>query len=179
MSYTQDELRAAWKEQVNMQSKVLPRESGNIKIFRDLSFSGQSKKLASNTVADVIEKRRLLSRMEKDRKKYDTKLDRLLYTGSATEIEAGQVDLEKAEERIEGLRRSIQQQENRLGLTGRTQLKEFKESEFLQLRVNATVLQERIVTQLVEYRFEMSKFDQLAWYECLGRYTGYILRYFD
>jgi len=34
--YTQDELRAAWTEQVKMQSKVLPRKSGNTTIFRDL-----------------------------------------------------------------------------------------------------------------------------------------------
>ena len=103
MEYTQDELRAAWKEQVKMQGKVLPRESGNITIFRDSSFLGQSKKLASNTVADIIEKRHLLSRMEKDRKKYDTKLDRVLQTGSAIEIQAVQLDLERAKAQIEEL----------------------------------------------------------------------------
>jgi len=115
--------------------------------------------------------------MEKDRKKCDTKLDRLLQTGSATEINALQVDLETAERRINELRKVIQQQENRLGLTGRSQLKEFKESEFLQLRVNATVLRERIVTRLVDHRFEMSKFDRLARYERMGGYIGYALHY--
>jgi hypothetical protein len=139
--------------------------------------SGQSKKLASNTVADIIEKRSLLSRIERDRRKYETKLDRALHTGSATDIAAAQLDLERAELRIKELRRVIQQQENRLGLTGQTKLKEFKESEFLQLRVNATVLRERIVTRLVEHRFEMSKFDRLARHERMGRYIGYVLHY--
>jgi len=115
--------------------------------------------------------------MEKDRKKYDTKLDSVLHTGSAIEIEEVQFDLDRAEGRIRELRRAIQQQENRLGLTGHTQLKEFKDSEFLQLRANATVLQERIVTQLVEYRFEMSKFDRLAQYERMSRHIGYMLYY--
>jgi len=160
-----------------MQGKVLPRESGSITIIRDSSFSGQSKKLASNTIADIVEKRRLLSRMEKDRKNCNTKLDRLLQTGSATEINALQVDLETAERRIKELRKAIQQQENRLGITRRSQLKKFKESEFLQLRVNATVLRERIVTRLVDHRFEMSKFDRLARYERMGGYIGYALHY--
>jgi hypothetical protein len=139
--------------------------------------SGQSKKLASNTVANIIEKRSLLSHIERDQRKYETKLDRALHTGSATDIAAVQLDLERAELWIKELRRVIQQQENHLGLTGQTKLKEFKESEFLQLRVNTTVLQERIVTHLVEHRFEMSKFDQLARHKRMGRYIGYVLHY--
>jgi hypothetical protein len=115
--------------------------------------------------------------MEKDRKKYDTKLDQVLHTGSTTEINTTQSDLETAEGRIGELRRAIQRQENRLGLTGHSQLKEFKESEFLQLRVNTAVLRERIVTRLVEYRCEMGKFDRLAWYEHMGEYIGYVLHY--
>lgn len=142
-----------------------------------LPFSGQSKKLASNAIAKIIEKRSLLAHMKRDRKKFDVKLDRALQTGSANDIAAAQLDLEKAEERIAKLQSTIQHQENRLGLTGQTKLKEFKESEFLRLRLNATVLRQRIVTRLVAHRFEMSKFDRLARYERMGRYIGYLFHY--
>ena|ERR1700749_3618216 len=142
-----------------------------------LLFSGQSKKLASNAIAKIIEKRSLLAHMKRDQKKTDAKLDRALQYGSASDIVAAQIDLEKAEEWIAELQRAIQSQENRLGLTGRTKLKEFKESEFLRLRLNASVLRERIMTRLVEHRFEMSRFDRLARYERMGRYIDYIFHY--
>ena len=142
-----------------------------------LPFSGQSKKLAGNAVADIIEKRSLLARMKRDGKKYEAKLDNALQTGSAIDIAAVQLDLAGAEARIAELQSAIQRQENRLGLTGQAKLKELKDSEYLQLRVSATVLRERIVMRLVEHRFEMSKFDKLARYERMGRYIGYVSRY--
>ena len=140
-------------------------------------FAGQSKKLGSHAVAKIVEKRSLLTRMKRDRKKYDVKLDRALQTGSATDIEAAQVDLDRAEKRIDNLQGAILRQETHLGLTGRLKLKEFKDSEYLQLRVNATVLRERIVARLVEHRFEMSKFDRLARYERMGKYIYYAFHY--
>lgn len=126
-----------------------------------------------------MEKRSLLAHMKRDRKKSDVKLDRALQTGSASDIAAAQLDLEKAEERIAELQRAIRCQENRLGITGRTKLKEFKESEFLRLRLNATVLRERIMTRLVEHKFEMSKFDRLARYERMGGHIDYVFHYYD
>ena len=138
---------------------------------------GKSTKLGSDAVANVIEKRSLLTRMKRDRKKHDAKLDKLLQTGSATDIAAVQSDLELAQGRIDALQQVIQSEENRLGLTGQVKLKEFKDSDYLQLRVNATILRERIVTRLVEHRFEMSKFDRLARYERMGRCIGHSLRY--
>ena len=138
---------------------------------------GKSTKLGSDAVANVIEKRSLLTCMKRDRKKHDAKLDKLLQTGSATDIAAVQSDLELAQGRIDALQQVIQSEENRLGLTGQVKLKEFKDSDYLQLRVNATILRERIVTRLVEHRFEMSKFDRLARYERMGRCIGHSLRY--
>ena len=108
--------------------------------------------------------------MKRDGKKFKAKLDNALQTGSAIDIAAVQLALEGAEAQIARLQTAIQHQENRLGLTGQAKLKEFKDSEFLQLR-------ERIVTRLVEHRFEMSKFDRLARYERMGRYIGYVSRY--
>ena len=133
------------------------------------SFVGQSKNLGTHAVAKIIEKRNLLARIKRDRKKYDAKLDGILETGSATDIAAVQLDLERAEKRINDLEAAILHQETHLGLTGRDTLKHFKNSEFLQLRVNATVLRDRIVARLVEHRFEMSKFDRLARYERMGK----------
>ena len=108
--------------------------------------------------------------MKRDRKKFEVKLDRVIQTGSATDIVAAQVDFETAEKRINDLQAAILRQETHLGLTGRVRLKDFKDSEYLQLRVNATVLRERIVARLVEHRFEMSKFDRLARYERMGKH---------
>ena len=142
-----------------------------------LPLLGNSTKLGSDAVANVIEKRSLLTRMKRDRKKYDAKLDKALQTGSVTDIASVQLDLELAEGRIEELQKVIQREENRLGLTGQAKLKEFKDSDYLQLRVNATILRERIVARLVEYRFEMSKFDRLARYERMGECIGHLLRY--
>ena len=130
---------------------------------------GKSTKLGSDAVAKVIEKRSLLARLRRDRKKYDTKLDKALHTGSIADIAAIQLDLGTAEGRIDELQKAIQHEENRLGFTGRAKLKDYKDSEYLQLRVNATVLRERIVARMVEHRFEMSKFDRLARYERMGR----------
>ena len=138
---------------------------------------GQSKNLGSHAVAKIVEKRSLLTRMKRDRKKYDVKLDKALQTGSATDIAAAQVDLERAQNRIDALQGAILRHETHLGLTGRAKLKEFKDSEYLQLRVNAIVLRERIVARLVEHRFEMSKFDRLARYERMGKYIYYAFRY--
>lgn len=142
-----------------------------------LPFPGQSKKVAGNAIAEILEKRSLLAHMKRDRKKSSTKLDTALETGSATDIAAAQIDLDKAEERIAELQRTIQHQENRLGLTGRTRLKDLNDSEFLRLRLNATVLRDRIMTRLVQHRFEMSKFDRLARYQRMGRYIGYVFHY--
>ena len=97
--------------------------------------------------------------MKRDCKKYDVKLDKALQTGSATDIAAAQVDLERAQNRIDALQGAILHHETHLGLTGQAKLKEFKDSKYLQLHVNTIVLQERIVAHLVEHRFEMSKFD--------------------
>ena len=138
-------------------------------------FVGQSKNLGSHAVAKIVEKRSLLAHMKRDRKKYDAKLDSVLQTGSATDIAAAQEDLGRVETRIDNLQGAILRQETHLGLAGRAKLKEFKDSEFLQLRVNATVLQERIVARLVEHRFKMSKFDRLARYERMGKYIDYTL----
>lgn len=140
-------------------------------------FSGQSNKLGGDAVTKIIEKRSLLARMKRDQKKYDVKLDKVLQTGSATDIAAVQIDLERAEGRIAELQKAIEDQECRLGLTGQAKLKDIKGSEFLQLRVSATVLRERIVARLVEHRFEMNKFDRLARYERMGKHTGYVLYY--
>ena len=137
-------------------------------------FVGQSKNLGSHAIAKIFEKRSLLARMKRDQKKYDVKLDGVLETGSATNITAVQVDLERAEKRINDLEVAILHQETHLGLTGGDTLKHFKNSEFLQLRVNATILQDRIVACLVEHRFEMSKFDRLACYECMGKCIDYV-----
>ena len=115
--------------------------------------------------------------MKRDGKKFKAKLDNALQTGSAIDIAAVQLDLEGAEAQIARLQTAIQHQENRLGLTGQAKLKDFKDSEFLQLRLKATVLRERIVTRLVEHRFEMNKFDRLACYKRMGRYIGYVSRY--
>ena len=151
---------------------------GSLQILITYSPSlGKSTKLGSDAVAKVIEKRSLLARMKRDRKKYDAKLDRALQTGSVADIAAVQLDLGTAEGRIEELQKAIQHEENRLGLTGRAKLKDFKDSEYLQLRVNATVLRERIVARLVEHRFEMSKFDRLARYERMGRCISHVLCY--
>ena len=135
-------------------------------------FVGQSKKLGSQAVAKIIEKRSLLARMKREKNKYDVKLDSVLQNGSSIDIAAAQVDLERAEERIDKLQGAILCQETHLGFTGKTKIKEFKDSEFLQLRVTATVLQERIVARLVEHQFEMSKFDRLARYERMGIYIS-------
>ena len=140
-------------------------------------FSGQSKKLGSNAIAKIVEKRSLLAHMKKDQKKFNMKLDRVLQNGSSSDIAAVQLDLENAKERIAELQKAIQHQENRLGLTGLTKLKKFKESEFFRLRLNATVLQERIVSCLMAHRFKMSKFDRSAHYERMGRYIGYVFHY--
>ena len=142
-----------------------------------LPFPGQSKNLASNAIAEITEKRSLLARMKRDQKNSDKKLDRALQTGSATDIATAQLELEGVKKRIAELQRAIQHQENRLGLTGQTKLRELKDSEFLRLRLNATVLRERIVTHLVKHRFEMSKFDRLARYEHMGRYISYVFHY--
>ena len=114
-------------------------------------FAGQSKKLGSHAVAKIVEKRSLLVRMKRDKKKYDVKLDMVLQNGSTNDIAAAQVDLERAEEWIDKLHGAILHQETHLGFTGQTKIKEFKDSEFLQLRVTTTVLQERIITRLVEH----------------------------
>ena len=103
---------------------------------------------------------------------YDAKLDKALQTGSATDIASVQLDLKLSEGQIEELQKVIQCEENHLGLTGQAKLKEFKDSNYLQLHVNATTLWERIVACLVEYQFEMSKFNQLACYECMGECIG-------
>ena len=115
--------------------------------------------------------------MKRDQKKHDAKLDKLLQTGSATDIATVQSDLKLAQGWIDTLQQVIQSEENRLGLTGQVKLKEFKDSDYLQLCVNATILWERIVTRLVEHRFEMSKFNRLAHYECMGRCIGHLLHY--
>lgn len=141
------------------------------------SFVGQSKKLGSNAVAKIVEKRSLLARLKRDKSKVGVKLDNALHNGSETDIAAVQLDFERAEERINELQAAILRQETHLGFTGRSKLKEFKDSEFLQLRVTATVLRERIVARLVEHRFEMSKFDRLARYERMGKYISYVFHY--
>ena len=105
-----------------------------------LPFSGQSKKLASNAVADIIKKCSLLTCMKWDGKKYDAKLDNALQTGSAINITAVQLDLVGAEAQIAELQSAIQHQGNCLGLTGQAKLKELKDSKYLQLHVSATIL---------------------------------------
>ena len=115
--------------------------------------------------------------MKRDVKKCEVKLNDALPTGSASDIEAVELDLKEARARITELQSNIQIQENHLGLTGQAKLKEFKDSAFLQLRVKATVLRERIVMRLVEHQFEMSKFDRLARYGRMGKYIGYAFHY--
>ena len=58
-----------------------------------------------------------------------------------------------------------------------TKLRELKDSKFLGLHLNTTILHKRIMTCLVKHQFEMSKFDQLACYECMGRYISYGFHY--
>ena len=69
--------------------------------------------------------------MKRDQKKFNIKLDRVLQTGSVTNISAVQLELEGAEKWIAELQRAIQHQEDCLGLTGLTKLREREISLFL------------------------------------------------
>lgn len=77
--------------------------------------------------------------MKRDQKKFNIKLDRVLQTGSVTNISAVQLELEGAEKWIAELQRAIQHQEDCLGLTGLTKLRELKDSKFLGLHLNTTI----------------------------------------
>jgi hypothetical protein len=143
-----DAIEAQWNLQVQAQTTPLPRVS---------------KTSARKAVEQVMS----LVALHEALKKELTKLTARLSATSSSSTDDDTVDdlarsIVDLSARVNELAQSISQRKANLGIEGRASLKKMVNDKFLQLRVNAAALKERIRSKLRSRKFELERLDRAA-----------------
>ncbi|RDB18751.1 hypothetical protein Hypma_014627 [Hypsizygus marmoreus] len=138
-----DVLRAEWEAQVETQTRPLPK---------------QSKTLGSKAVKEVLA---LLATKASFTVELD-KLYKMLIGEMPTEMEVDDILAARKAliERSDEIAKVISRKKEILGVNGRANLKNLEKNKFLQARMNALALKQRIRARLRERKFELERLER-------------------
>lgn len=141
--YTMDGLKKEWKIQVAEQTKPLPR---------------QSKQLANKSIEGIIVLNRALEGYKKDLADIKEMIESGVYQDNITAFQAEEL-LEELGDKIKKAKKSIEQKKKELSVDGRLNLAKLLGNEFLQIRMNALALKQRIRDRLRARKFEIESLE--------------------
>jgi len=143
VNISNNELRAQWSAQVAEQTKPLAK---------------QSKNSGSKAVEEILN---LISARNSFREDLAA-VELMLASGTYEADETDDLIERKGSinKNLEKTQASIQRKRNMLGIDGRANLNKLKDNKFLQLRMNAAALKNRIRTRLRERKFELDRLER-------------------
>ncbi|TFY57790.1 hypothetical protein EVJ58_g6817 [Rhodofomes roseus] len=140
--FSSDELRAEWRLQIEAQTKPAPKQSRN---------------RGAKTIEAILA-------LQKSQASYDETIrgleERLL--GDLGQLDPQQLDSDLAEARAKRSRivAAIMHKRTALGVNERSQLSRLTKNKFLQVRMNARALKQRIRDRLRQRKFELDRFER-------------------
>jgi hypothetical protein len=124
-------------------------------------IEGRHKNIADCAISDIIEKQGVLKKVKRNLKRA---LGWKSGARTTNETLTAEAEIESSTKSIKSLEGMISERMSVLGIseTPKGSLKRLKGNTFLCIRMNALVLQERIIQNLIACKFEMEKLERLV-----------------
>ncbi|KAG6845128.1 hypothetical protein H0H93_016243, partial [Arthromyces matolae] len=136
------ELEAEWALQVAAQTQPLKK---------------QSKKAGNKAIEEILSLLDILKALQKSRTQLDARLSSDTLDDSIDDLRD---EREALQENIDKVHNKIKQKRSALGIDGRLNLNRFLDNQFLQRKINASALKQRICARLRERKFELDRLER-------------------